>query len=174
MTGIYNPETNKFHYNDCISKTLFTDDYGNYTETINYTNGTGAVYVANNGYLYWEDNVEQAGVACYFEQEIIPDWSGTYISDDDQTIIIASYNDTGVLMSYVGYAEEGWYSWTKLLPYRYGDKNQVSNPYFNDITGELVHETVYTLTDNGIDVQVLPSGGWDMGFLYSSVTIVEI
>ena len=164
MTGIYNPETNKFHYNDCTSKIHFTDDYGNDTEIINYVNGTGTVYIANNGYLYWEDYVEQTGAECYFEKEMLPNWSGTYISDDDQTIIVASYNDTGVLMTFVGYSEEGWFSWTKLLPYRDGNKNQVSYSYFNDISGELIQETVYTLVDNGIDVQVLPSGGWAMGF----------
>lgn len=69
MTAFYNPATGKFHYNDCKYSILSSDDYGNDIETIQYVNGTGAIYIATNGYLYWEDYVEQTGINCYFEKE---------------------------------------------------------------------------------------------------------
>ena len=60
MTGIYNPATGKYHYNDCVSKLRTSDANGHDVTIINYVNGTGAVYIATNGYLYWEDYAEQA------------------------------------------------------------------------------------------------------------------
>lgn len=164
MTGLYNPATGKYHYNNCTLKLLTSDAYGNDVEIVHYVNGTGAIYIATNGYLYWEDNVEQAGINCYFEKEVAPNWIGTYVSADNQIINISAYNDSCVLMTYTGYSEEGWRTWTKLLPYRYGSTNQLSNPYYNDIDGRLIQETVYTLTDGGINIEVLPAGGWDEGF----------
>lgn len=158
MTGIYNPTTYKVHYSDCISKISSSDAYGNPTEIIRYVNGSGTIYIAKNGYLYWEDNMEQAGARCYFEKEVIPNWIGTYVSDDNQIISISAYNNTGVLMTFTGYGEEGWYTWTKLLPYWYGSKDYVCNDeYINN-------RMVFTIYDTGINVDVLPGGGWAEGF----------
>lgn len=158
MTGLYNPATGKYHYNNCTLKLLTSDAYGNDVEIVNYVNGTGAIYIATNGYLYWEDNVEQAGKNCYFEKEVIPNWIGTYVSDDGQVITIPAYNDTGVLVTFTGYAEEGWFTWTKLLPYWYGSKGYIcDDEYINN-------RLVFTIYDTGINVDVLPSGGWASGF----------
>lgn len=86
------------------------------------------------------------------------DWIGTYIAEDDQTIIVSSADDTGVVLTFVGYSEEGWQTKTDVLSYRNTEKTQVSDPYYYE--GNLVQETVYTITDTGIQVETLPSGGW--------------
>lgn len=89
-------------------------------------------------------------------------WIDTYIAEDDQTIIVSSADDTGVVLTFVGYSEESWQTKTDVLSYRNTEKTQVSDPYYYD--GSLVQETVYTITETGIQVETLPSGGWADGF----------
>ncbi|MCI9161656.1 MAG: YARHG domain-containing protein [Lachnospiraceae bacterium] len=91
-------------------------------------------------------------------------WVGNYISEDDQTIGISSADDTGVLLTFVGYSEEGWYTRAELLPYTNNQKNQVS--YKNYYEGQLIQETFYTLIDEGIKVEVQPAGGWQEGIYF--------
>lgn len=88
-------------------------------------------------------------------------WVGTYVSDDGQTIAITSADDSGVLLSFMGYSEEGWYTETEVIPYRNAEKTQVSSTFYFD--GKLIEETVYMITETGIQVEILPSGGWKEG-----------
>ena len=180
MTGTYDAASGKILYDDCMMKYIHYGDDGNGTEDVRYINGTGAVYISNDGYLYWEDNREQMGSDCYFEKEIDSmeketiafdinadyssaiDWIGTYIAEDDQAITISSSDDSGVVLTFVGYSEEGWQTKTDVLSYKNSEKTQVSDPYYYD--GSLVQETVYTITETGIQVETLPSGGWADGF----------
>ena len=89
-------------------------------------------------------------------------WTGTYIAEDDQAITVSSADDFGVVLTFVGYSEEGWRTDTKVLSYRDSEKTQVSDPYYYD--GALVQEVVYSITETGIQVETLPSGGWADGF----------
>ncbi len=177
MTGTYDNISGKVWFNNCTLKYIHYNNDGSSTEDVQYTNGTGAIYIADDGYLYWEDDKEHAGNDCYFEKEtdsmgtgtttfdampVISSWVGTYIAEDEQTITISSSNDTGVVLTFVGYSEEGWYTKTEVLSYTNTEKNQVSDPYYYD--GSLVQEKVYTLTGEGIQVETLPGGGWADGF----------
>lgn len=69
MTGQINGVNGKIIYNDCTQYDIHYDDYGGEQRTVNYTNGSGYFYSGNNGYLYWEDEVEYAGTGCYFEKD---------------------------------------------------------------------------------------------------------
>lgn len=89
-------------------------------------------------------------------------WTGTYIAEDDQAVTVSSADDFGVVLTFVGYSEEGWRTDTKVLSYRNSEKTQVSDPYYYD--GALVQEVVYSITESGIQVETLPSGGWADGF----------
>ena len=89
-------------------------------------------------------------------------WVGTYIAEDDQAITISSSDDSGVVLTFVGYSEEGWQTRTEVLAYSNSEKTQVSDPYYYE--GSLTQETVYTITETGIQVETLPSGGWADGF----------
>lgn len=88
-------------------------------------------------------------------------WVDTFISEDGQVITVLSADSQGVLLSFSGYSEEGTYMETKLLPYRSVDKTQVTSSYYYG--GSLIEETVYSLIDTGIEVNVLSSGGWKTG-----------
>lgn len=180
MTGTYDAISGKILYDDCTMKYIHYEDNGYSTESVQYTNGSGAIYIGNDGYLYWEDNKEQTGSDCYFEKEtdstgmetIASDtdtgssfdinWTGTYIAEDDQAITVSSADDSSVVLTFVGYSEEGWQTRTEVLTYKNSEKTQVSDPYYYD--GSLVQETVYTITETGIQVETLPSGGWADGF----------
>lgn len=88
-------------------------------------------------------------------------WKGAYLADDGQIIVVTGSDEEGVYLTFNGYSEEGWYSNTERLAYRNAEKTQVSSPYYYN--GQLIEETVYTLTDTGIQVNVLPAGGWKDG-----------
>ena len=88
-------------------------------------------------------------------------WVGTYIADDGQTIAITAADDNGVQLSFMGYSEEGWSVETEFLNYKNIDRTQVSSAYYYN--GNLIEETVYSISETGIDVSVLPGGGWKSG-----------
>ena len=88
-------------------------------------------------------------------------WVGIYIADDGQTIAITAADDSGVQLSFMGYSEEGWNVETEFLNYKNNEKTQVSSAYYYN--GNLIEETVYSISDAGIVVSVLPSGGWKGG-----------
>lgn len=50
---------------------------------------------------------------------------------------------------------------TKILPFTNADKTQVDFRYYYG--GRVIEETVYSLIDEGIKVDVLPSSGWKSG-----------
>jgi len=89
------------------------------------------------------------------------DWVGTYIAEDGQSITISLSDESSVVLTFAGYSEEGEYTRTGELLYTNAEKTQVSDPYYYN--GRLVEEIVYTLTDLGIQVETLPSGGWADG-----------
>lgn len=89
------------------------------------------------------------------------DWTGVYVAEDGQTIVVTATDTNYVYLTFMGYGEEGWYSETEKVPYKNNEKTQVSSSYyFNE---KLIEETTYTLTDMGIVVNVAPSGGWREG-----------
>lgn len=88
-------------------------------------------------------------------------WKGIYVASDGQTVVVTAADGNYVYLTYTGYSEEGWYSETEKLPYKNAEKTQVSSPYYYN--GNLIEETIYTLTDTGIVVTVAPSGGWKEG-----------
>lgn len=92
---------------------------------------------------------------------VAQNWVGTYIADDGQTIAITAADDNGVQLSFMGYSEEGWSVETEFLNYKNNEKTQVSSAYYYN--GNLIEETVYSLSDTGIVVNVFPSGGWKGG-----------
>lgn len=65
LSGKYNPDTKEIaytgnHYNE------ITDEAGNVTKDSVYTNGSGKIYFRSDGYIYWQDNKDNAGEFCYF------------------------------------------------------------------------------------------------------------
>lgn len=92
----------------------------------------------------------------------LTNWIGSYVSDEGQMITITSADENGVFMTYGGYSEEGWHTQTYTLPYSNDSKTQVTYEY--SYNGQVMQETVYTLYDDGIMIEVLPSGGWEEGF----------
>lgn len=109
MTGIYNPTTGKYHYNDCVSKLCTSDANGNDVTLIKYVNGTGAVYIATNGYLYWEDYVEQTGINCYFEKDTMEYSQNKITQLSPDTVADVSYrsDSNGITMSLGTYSMGG-------------------------------------------------------------------
>jgi hypothetical protein len=91
MTAFYNPATGKFHYNDCKYSILSSDDYGNDVETIQYVNGSGTIYISSNGYLYWEDYVEQTGMNCYFEKDTMEYSQNTVVQLQPNDVVNVVY-----------------------------------------------------------------------------------
>lgn len=69
MTGQVNGRNGRIVYKDCTQYDIHYDEYGGEQKTVNYTNGSGYFYSGNDGYLYWEDEVEGAGAGCYFEKD---------------------------------------------------------------------------------------------------------
>lgn len=67
MTGNYNSSTGEIEYYDGTSfNYVYTDD-GDVIEDLLYTDGTGKFYFSD-GYLNWQDDVEQVGDRCLFEK----------------------------------------------------------------------------------------------------------
>ena len=92
-----------------------------------------------------------------FETEL--PWIGVYISEDGQVISVLDMSEDGVNISFSGYGEEGDYTYKTWFPYVGDDKSQVVD------NGDYpLQQTVFTLTEDGISVEVLPDGGWAAGF----------
>lgn len=130
----------------CLINTLTPDGY--------FVDGNGAWIV--NGVVqtqYVENNKQNVNNQA--------NWKGIYVAGDGQTIVVTATDTNYVYLTFTGYGEEGWYSETKKLPYKNAEKTQVSSPYY--FNGNLIEETVYTLTNTGIVVNVLPWGGWMEG-----------
>jgi len=66
LTAFYNEQTGELEYDDCICFDYITLDDGEIIEAENYWDGTGKFYF-EDGYLHWQDNVENAGSNCLFE-----------------------------------------------------------------------------------------------------------
>lgn len=67
LTGKYDPATNSILYKDGKHTTLETNASGQQTTHVHYTNGTGKFHISN-GYMYWQDDNENAGAECEFER----------------------------------------------------------------------------------------------------------
>lgn len=141
-----------------------TDDLREYFNSKSWYHG----YISNEDFddtvfnNYEKENLELIKLAEGIGTSSNINWIGTYIAEDDQAITISSSDDSGVVLTFVGYSEEGWQTKTDVLSYKNSEKTQVSDPYYYD--GSLVQETVYTITETGIQVETLPSGGWADGF----------
>ncbi|OUQ13521.1 hypothetical protein B5E84_17305 [Lachnoclostridium sp. An14] len=68
MTGVFQPESGIVEYSDCVRTKVIYMDNGDVSSQEVYTNGTGKIYIEDNGYLYWEDEVEGQGEQCYFSK----------------------------------------------------------------------------------------------------------
>lgn len=86
-------------------------------------------------------------------------WIGVYFSEDEQVISVVDVLDDGVEISFSGYTEEGDYTYRTVFPYVGEDKTQVV-----DNGNYPLQQTVFTLKEDGILVEVLPDGGWAAGF----------
>lgn len=91
----------------------------------------------------------------------ISDWNGKYVSDDGQAIEVISANEDGVHLAATNYSEDGINTIDRTLTYTNKEKTQVS--YTEYYKGSIINETVYTLKPTGIEVKVLPDGGWSEG-----------
>lgn len=94
----------------------------------------------------------------------LKDWIGKYAADDGQTIEVISANEEGVYLSATNYSEDGVNTVTQNLTYTNAEKTQVS--YSEYYEGKLINETVYMLKPGGIEVKILPAGGWGDGMYY--------
>ena len=117
--------------------------------------------VTPDGYIVDESGAWTVDGTVQIQNQETNQWVDTFFADDGQVITVLSADSQGVLLSFSGYSEEGTYLDTKLLPYRNGNKTEVASNYYYE--GRLISETVYFLTDKGIEVIVLPSGGWKSG-----------
>lgn len=91
----------------------------------------------------------------------INSWLGTYQDDSGQRIDVLSVDEYGVMLKYTGYSEEGQYTVEEYLPYINEEKTQAIYRYMYN--GQVVQETVYTILEDSILVEVLPGGGWADG-----------
>lgn len=88
-------------------------------------------------------------------------WLGVYKADDGQIITVTAADENRVNISFQGYSEEGWYTMEYLLNYSNSTKTEAV--YEEATYGGNTMKTVYTLSDAGIEVTVLPYGGWAQG-----------
>ena len=51
MTGTYDSKSDKIQFNDCTLTYIHYNDDGSSNEDVQYTDGTGAIYIADDGYL---------------------------------------------------------------------------------------------------------------------------
>ena len=65
FSGVYDPETGSVTYADCVKQTTAPDG----TVTTAYTDGRGS-FTSLDGYLYWNDETENAGARCSFRMAI--------------------------------------------------------------------------------------------------------
>ena len=65
FSGVYDPDSGNITYTDCVKQTTAADG----TVTTAYTDGTGGL-ASLDGYLYWTDDVENAGAGYRFRQAL--------------------------------------------------------------------------------------------------------
>lgn len=66
--GIYNPSTSAIEYQDCTRLTVECID-DQLSESVHYFDGSGRICLEDDGYIYWEDHLEDMGVNCAFKKE---------------------------------------------------------------------------------------------------------
>ena len=67
MSGHFDWETLTVEYNNCVKKDIVYTDEENFTETVAYENGTGAIVFGENGTLTWRDDQENVADGTVFE-----------------------------------------------------------------------------------------------------------
>lgn len=96
MTGQIDPKTGRAEYHDCTLRDIHYDENGAEGYETRYVDGSGRIYIGDDGYLYWEDDMEQVGEECYFERYddsaeatdtadgyILPESDKRYLSTED-------------------------------------------------------------------------------------------
>lgn len=69
MRAYYNSSTEELEYENGTSyEKIYTED-GDSVEDLGYVDGTGKFYFTEDGHLYWQDDVEDAGARCLFEKD---------------------------------------------------------------------------------------------------------
>lgn len=68
FTGAYDSVSNTIQYSNGRHYTTETLDSGEQSETTHYSNGSGYFFLADDGYIYWEDHTENQGASCIFEK----------------------------------------------------------------------------------------------------------
>ena len=68
MTGTYNDERGDITYSDCVMQTVQILESGESAVLESYENGRGN-FIISDGYLYWNDEMENAGANCYFQKD---------------------------------------------------------------------------------------------------------
>ena len=100
MTAWYDNATGFLNYQDGREVIYEYNDIGARQDQVVYTDGTGRFYISN-GYLYWVDDKEHSGDACYFEKDNSSptsedgyDGSTLYIAGCDVSITLRSEPST--------------------------------------------------------------------------------
>lgn len=68
LTGKYDAASNSVIYTDGRHYTTETLEPGITTDTQHYYNGYGSFYIGSDGYMYWNDQLENRGANCIFEK----------------------------------------------------------------------------------------------------------
>ncbi len=78
-------------YTDCVRKTVATDDAGNITETVHYTDGAGELFATSPvNTILWFDYVDLAGLDAKFVfPDSIANLEGTWEDIDDGKIVLS-------------------------------------------------------------------------------------
>lgn len=71
FSGKWDEETHAIHYSNCRKAIRTYDESGNMTESVEYENGTGAIFVQDDYTITWQDDQENAGESCVFEFNMI-------------------------------------------------------------------------------------------------------
>ena len=67
FVGVYDINKNGIVYSGSRIEEYYSDD-GSVQETYTYTNGEGVLYIGDDGMMYWDDYLENAGADCCFER----------------------------------------------------------------------------------------------------------
>lgn len=71
FSGKWDEETHSIHYSNCRKAIRTYDESGTMTESVEYENGTGAIFVQDDYTIIWQDDQENAGENCVFEFNVI-------------------------------------------------------------------------------------------------------